>query len=163
MGRRRDDHILLTSAALGAVAGMRSMAAPALLSHEMAEHPLHDVESRLEHLLSSERVAQLLSLFAGGEMLADKAPFVPDRTSSVPLLGRALMGSLTAAAFAVHRRHPVFMPAVVGAASAIASTYGAYHLRRLSHEHLNVPDRLLGLIEDAVVVAMSKAIMESME
>ena len=163
MGRRGNDQILLKSAALGAVAGMRSMAAPALLSHELAEHGPDRGDGPIERLLSSEGVSRVLAVFAGGEMLADKAPFIPDRTSALPLIGRAVMGSLTAATYAAHRRHPVLMPAAVGAASAIASTFASYHLRRYVSEQLEVPDRLIGLVEDAIVVGLSRSLGDELE
>jgi uncharacterized membrane protein len=163
MDRRGDDKVILKAAALGAIAGMRSMAAPALLTHEFAEQGPDIGDGRFERLLSSDGVARVMALFAGGEMLADKSEFIPDRTSPLPLVGRAVIGSLTAAAFAVHRRHPVFVPAAVGAASAIASTFAAYHLRRYAREELNVPDKLLGLVEDAIVVAVSKSLADEID
>jgi uncharacterized membrane protein len=163
MARGRDDTILLTAAALGAVAGLRSMAAPALLSHELSRGGHVGGGGGLEHLLTSETTSTLLTLLAGGEMLADKMPFIPDRTSGLPLTGRAVIGSLTAAVYAAHRRHPVFVAAVVGAAAAVASTYAGYHLRRIAAERFEVPDRILGMIEDALVVAATKGIAEAME
>ncbi len=134
------------------------MAAPALLTHELSDGASGRPANRLEQLLTSEGVARLLALFAGGEMLADKAPFMPNRTDPAPLVGRAVLGSLTAAAYAAHRRRPVALPAAIGGVAAVASTYGAFHLRRWAGEHLDVPDRVLGLIEDAVVVAASRAV-----
>jgi uncharacterized membrane protein len=153
----------VTAAALGALAGLRSMAAPALLSHEMSNDNDFRYLSRIERVLSSGTAAKLLALLAGGEMLADKTSIVGDRTSAVPLLGRAIMGSFTAAAFAADRRQRILLPAAIGAAAAIASTYAAFHLRRLAAEHFEVPDRVLGMIEDAIVVGAGKGITEMME
>jgi uncharacterized membrane protein len=139
------------------------MAAPALLSHEMStEHDGPDV-GRLDRLFSSAAFSHVLALLAGGEMVADKTDMVGDRTSAVPLLGRAVMGSLAAAAFAANRRQNIFVPAAVGAAAAIGSTYAAFHLRRMASERFDVPDRLLGMIEDAIVVGVGKGIAEMME
>jgi uncharacterized membrane protein len=163
MGRGRDDSVLLISAALGALAGLRSMSAPALLSHEMSTEGDAHFLSRIERLLSSDRVANVLALLVGGEMLADKTSLVGNRTSAVPLLGRAIMGSFTAGAFAANRRQRVLLPAAIGAASAIASTYAAFHLRRLAAERFDVPDQVLGMIEDAIVVAAGKGLSEVIE
>jgi uncharacterized membrane protein len=157
-----NEHILLTAAALGAITGVRSMAAPALLSHELAERGSFGDDTRLERFLTSQSTSRLLTLFAGGEMLADKVHFVPDRTAALPLLGRAMIGSLTAAAYAVNRRHPVLLPAAVGAAAAVASALAAFHLRRIAAEQLRVPDRLLGMMEDGLVVAASRGIASAM-
>jgi uncharacterized membrane protein len=163
MGRgRRDDTVYVTAAALGAIAGLRSVAAPALLSHEMSEeHDPH--ETMLERVLSSENTARLLTLLAGAEMIFDKTDAVGDRTSAAPLIGRTLMGSMTAAAFAANKRRPVLLPALIGGATAVAVTFAAFHLRRLAAEKLNLPDRLLGMIEDALVVGASRGVAEIME
>lgn len=158
MARRGNDSVVLTAAAVGAIAGLRSLAAPALLTHELAEDGDADEFGVFERVLTSERTANILAVVAGGEMLADKTPYVPDRTDPLPLLGRAVIGSVTAAAFAVRRRHSVLLPAAVGAVSAIASTFAAYHARRYAKDHFHIPDRLLGFAEDAIVVAASKAV-----
>jgi len=163
MGRRgRNDTVLMTAAALGAVAGLRSMSAPALLSHEMAEEDDRPANS-IERLLSSDVTARVLALMAGGEMLADKTAMVGNRTSPIPLIGRALMGSLTAAAFAANRRNAILLPAAVGAVAAVAATYAAYHIRRIASERLDIPDRLVGLVEDAIVVGASRGIAGMMD
>jgi uncharacterized membrane protein len=163
MARRRNDPILLTAAGLGALAGLRSMSAPALLSHELAEDGVARGRHRLERVLSSPVTARLLALFAGGEMLADKTSLVGSRIAPLPLAGRAVIGSLTAATFAMNRRQGLVAPAMIGAAAAVAATYAAFHLRRLAGERLGVPDQFLGMIEDALVVAAGKGIAEFME
>jgi uncharacterized membrane protein len=104
-----------------------------------------------------------MALLAGGEMLADKTDVLPNRTALTPLVGRAVLGSVAAAAFAVHRRHPVLVAAAVGAASAVASTFAAFHLRRIAREEYDVPDALLGLIEDGIVVTASKLVMDTID
>ncbi|MQA91952.1 MAG: DUF4126 domain-containing protein [Gemmatimonas sp.] len=163
MERRGNDQILLKAAAIGAVAGMRSMAAPALLARGLSEDGLGNDGGRVEKLLSSKGVTRVLSLFAGGEMLVDKAPFALNRTSPLPLVGRAVIGSLAAAALSAHRHVPVLFPAAVGATSAIASTFATYHARRLAVERFDVPDRLLGLIEDALVLGISRTLADEID
>jgi uncharacterized membrane protein len=163
MARRRDNTVLLTSAALGAIAGLRSMAAPALLTHEIAEDGDAEEFGPFERILTSERTSQLLAAMAGGEMIADKTPYVPDRTNPAPLIGRAVIGSMTAAAFAMRRHYPPFLPAAIGAISAVASTFAAFHTRRYITQEFRVPDRLIGLAEDAIVMAASKAIADTVE
>ena len=153
-----NDDLLLTAAAVGAISGLRSTAAPALLTYELAGDAVGPAASGLEAMLTSKGVARGLTFVAGLEMVADKAPFTPDRTDPGPLIGRALLGSLTAAALAAHRRQPVALPALVGAAAAVGSAFAAFHLRRYAGERLNVPDRLLGLVEDAVVIGAARAL-----
>jgi uncharacterized membrane protein len=163
MIHRETEPVLLTAAALGAITGMRSMAGAALLTHELGERRSHPGASAFERALGSDALSHLLALFAGGEMLMDKTSLVPDRTSALPLAGRAVVGSLTAAAYAAHRRHPVALPAAIGALSAIASTFAMFHVRRLAADHFHVPDRLLGMLEDALVVAASRGVVAALD
>lgn len=139
------------------------MAAPALLTHEVAEGDLNGGSGRLHRMLASNGFSRLLAALSASEMLADKSSLVGDRTDVLPLAARAAMGSFTAAAFASERRHRPLLPAAVGAAAAIASTYAAFHLRRFAGRHLSVPDSVLGMVEDAVVVAASGALSEFLE
>ena len=153
----------MTAVAIGAITGIRSMAAPALLSFEVREMGDADEFGPLERILSSKATPRILAVLAGGEMLADKTDVVPDRTSAVPLLGRATIGAVTAAAYAVQRREPVGLPALVGAVSAIASTFAIFHLRRLASERYKIPDTLFGFAEDAIVLGASKLVANSIE
>lgn len=163
MAKRGNKAVLLTSAALGAIAGLRSMTAPALLTHELAEDGDADALGPLERMLTSEHTSRLLALMAAGEMLADKSPYIPDRTDPVPLIFRTVIGSVTAATFAVKRRCSPYLPAAVGAVSAVASTYAAFHVRRHVTVRFTIPNRLIGLAEDGVVMAASKAVMETVD
>ncbi len=162
-GSRGIDRVLANSVALGALTGLRSVAASALLSHELADARDRQPSGGLADLLATPTASRVLALLASGEMLADKTSLVGDRVSPIPLTGRAIMGSLTAAAFAGSQRRPVLLPAVLGAAAAIATAYAAFHLRRLAAEHFEVPDRVLGMVEDAVVIAASRGIASAME
>lgn len=139
------------------------MAAPALLSHEMADTEDTGEFGPLENILTSDVTAYLLTLMASGEALADKTDFVPDRTSAVPLIGRAVIGSVVAAAFAIQRKQSAALPALIGAAAAVASTFGAFHARKFAREHYDVPDALLGLLEDGIILAASKAVVDTIE
>src|SRR5690606_37133749 len=151
------------SAALGAITGVRSMAAPALLAYELAEEGEPAPRVAAQRLLSSPIASRVLALLAGGEMAADKSPRTPDRTSPGPLIGRAVIGSLTAETYAASRRHQVLLPALVGAGAAVASAFAAFHVRTYVTERLKAPDKLIGMIEDALVVAASRWMAAGME
>jgi uncharacterized membrane protein len=138
MARRGDDSTLVTAAALGALSGMRSMAAPRLVARVLQKGKRSSAGSGL-----TRTAARFVSLAAAGEMLADKSPWIPDRTATLPLAGRALLGSLSAVAYAHHRRHPLLSHGAVGAAAAVISTFAAFHVRRMAKEHLNVPDAIV--------------------
>ena len=146
---------LALAAGFGLVAGMRSMSAPAFLSRRLAALPtrrLHQ-SGAAAHLLGSSRAATALTVLAVGEMVADKTPAVPARTEPPALGGRIAMGALSGAAVAGWRGGTTVGAALVGAAAAAASTHLAYVLRRDAGRASGIPDPLLGLAEDALVVA----------
>lgn len=124
---------LLVAAAMGAVAGSRTMLAPALVAR--ARHaPL----------------AGPLALAAAGELMADKLPFMPARTTTLPLLGRAFSGAAVGAALTPHRRAA---GAVAGALGALAAAY-VLTGTRLACEERRVPNAFAGLCEDAAALAV---------
>ena len=75
-----------------------------------------------------------------------------DRTEPPPLLGRIAMGALSGAIVAAWRGGPATGAALVGGIAAAASTYLAYQLRKAAGQATGVPDPLLGLAEDALVI-----------
>ncbi len=162
--RRPDgiDPVVVTAAALGVISGMRSMSAPALLAYELSEDGDPQPRDAVQRALASPITARLLAVLAGSEMVADKSSSIPDRTSPGPLIGRAVIGSLTAATYAANRRHSVLVPALVGAGAAVASTFAAFHLRAFITHRFNAPDKLVGMIEDGLVVATSRWIAGTM-
>lgn len=140
------------AAGMGAIAGMRSMSAPALLSRHLSQQKQRGRGAAVR-LLSSRRTAAALTLFAGGEMVVDKTPFVPSRTEPPSLAGRVLAGALSGAAIAGRRGGSQVGAALLGAAAALGATHLAYNLRVVAEKRFGVPDAILGFVEDAVVWA----------
>jgi uncharacterized membrane protein len=143
------------AAGMGCIAGMRSMSAPALLSRRMTgRFPSRD--GRTVRLLSGQRTATALTCLAAGEMIADKTPFVGNRTELPSLAGRTLSGALAGAAIAgftgTRRSSAVF----IGAAAALGFTFVAYRLRKYASESTGLPDVVFGLAEDVAVVLLGR-------
>jgi uncharacterized membrane protein len=137
---------------LAAVAGLRSVAGPALLSRAVRRGNVGELRGTPFAALGSPKVSAALQLLMVGEMVGDKMPFVPSRTSAPALLGRALSGALVGAAlFASAERRPA-SGAALGALSAIAAAYVGEKLRVKGTEKLGVPDPVLGLLEDGIVL-----------
>jgi uncharacterized membrane protein len=86
---------------------------------------------------------------AVGELIADKLPFMPDRTRAIPLITRAVMGGLSGAAVCAYRKRNVPLGAALGALAAVGAAFAAFKLRKKLSETL--PGPLVGLAEDAVV------------
>ena len=150
------------SAAIGALAGMRSMAAPAALSHALSRSR-RKPDGGVARILSSRVAAGILKVLAAGEIAADKHSATPARTDVAPLAGRAVIGSICAVAIAQRFRGPVLGSAVIGGASAVGAAYAAYYLRKMAGELLPVPDQALGAAEDLVVVSMGTAVANAVE
>jgi uncharacterized membrane protein len=140
------------AAGLAAIAGLRSMAAPALLSQTLRRGGLEGLRGTPFTALGRPKVSITLQLLMIGEMLGDKAPFVPSRTSAPGLLGRVLSGSLVGAAlFGAGDRRPI-PGAALGAISAVAAAYVGEKLRVEATDKLGVPNPVAGLLEDGIVL-----------
>lgn len=135
---------------LGTVAGLRSAMAPALLSRAAARGDLEGIEDTAFARATSKKVSRVLVVLAIGEVLVDKTPLVPARTSGPPLFGRAGSGAMVGAALYASEKRVVAVGAALGAAAAIAGAYAGEGFRQRMGERLGVPDPALALLEDAM-------------
>jgi len=135
---------------LGAVAGVRSMSAPALLSRAASRGYIGGIEDTRFAFLASPRTARILTVLAVGEAVADKLPFAPDRISAPGLIGRMASGGLVGAALFAAAERRASIGAGLGLLSAAASSYPSYYLRVKTQEKLGAPNWAVGLVEDAL-------------
>ncbi len=137
----------------GAVAGLRSMTAPALISRlvQSGRLPMASSVSTIFQHMSSTKISTALAV---GELIADKLPFIPSRISTGPLIGRAITGGLSGAAIANSRRRSPLLGAMLGAAAALGAAYAAYQLRKKITTDWHIPDTLVALAEDAIAVGV---------
>jgi uncharacterized membrane protein len=150
----------LQSFCIGIIAGMRSMSAPALVSNYLAEKQSVEIENSAFRFLASQKTANVLTVLAIGEIIADKLPIVPDRISPVPLIGRGISGATCGAALCIAEDERTEIGALAGLTGAIISTYGFYYLRQKLSNDAGIPNLLLGLTEDALVVKGGRSILE---
>lgn len=143
------------AAAFGAIAGLRCISAPAALSHQLSKRLIQWNRGPVQSVLRDDTVSSILLAAAAGEMVADKLPFTPDRIKPGPLAIRAASGAAVGWAIGRNPESRAFL-AFVGATSAIATSFAAYGLRRYLAKHTFLPDALLGLGEDALVVALAR-------
>lgn len=148
-----DSDLAWRAAGLGAIAGMRSMAAPAALSRAVERGDVDGLEGTLFAALGLSGVSKVLTTFEIGEMFVDKLPvIVPSRTSLPPLLGRAASGAFVGAVLFASEKRPVVAGGILGAASALAAAYVSERLRLQIAGRLGVPDPVVALSEDALVL-----------
>ena len=94
----------------------------------------------------------VLRIFEIGELIVDKLPVTPSRTSPPPLLGRMASGALVGAALFASEDRDTAVGGLLGAAAALASAYAGESLRVRAAQRLGVPDPFVALIEDAIVL-----------
>ena len=149
------------AAALGWIAGMRSLTPPALLTRTLSDRrgPARLLGRRqTARALGSSAARALLPLAAVGEIAADKVPGMPARTSPPVLAGRLASGALVGAAVAAARRADPAPAAVAGALAAVASSFVMMRLRLRAGDALGVPDAVVALAEDALAVGLGAAV-----
>ncbi len=154
---------LLPAFGLGAVTGIRSMMGLAFFSDHAKDEKKSwqgkDSNPALD-LLKNPQVANLVKMMAAGEVVMDKLPLIPARTSAAPLIGRVVMGGLVGAAIS---KNKWIQGAAAGAVGALVATYAITYLRKTLHEDRHIPNVVLGIAEDALVVNAANAIVAHYE
>ncbi len=146
---------------LSALAGLRGVSAPAFLSYYLSHGRNKKLGGTIFSPLGDERVSALLGLAAVGEIIADKLPFVADRTDIGPLVGRAASGALVGAVIFINEGEQPLAGAATGVITALASTLLSFQLRTRSTSKLHIPNVLAGLLEDGIVVAAGSRLISS--
>ncbi len=136
---------------LGAISGMRSMMAPAVIAWAARRSGL-DLESTPFSLFKANGIGKTAAALALGEVIADKMPFMPNRTDHAALLARAVSGGAAGAAVFKARRKSMLLGAMIGAAAAVGATYGSYYARKKAARYFDVSDRVIALIEDGIAL-----------
>ncbi|GAC1374081.1 MAG: hypothetical protein NVSMB30_16630 [Hymenobacter sp.] len=144
---------------LATLAGMRSMSAPAFLSHQLSRQPRAGLAGSSLRFLQKPGTASVLKLLAAGEMVADKLPGMPARMAPPALLGRLLSGALVGAAWYRSRHGSALGGGVLGGVVAVAATLVSYALRTGISEQAGLPVALVGVGEDALVLAGGGALL----
>jgi uncharacterized membrane protein len=143
------------------LAGMRSMSAPALLSHHLTNRPSWFLLSSPLRLLQKPLVASGMKVVAAAEMVADKMPFMPDRIAPSILLGRLLSGVLVGATWYKSREGSLVAGGLVGGLGAVAATFISYALRKGISAQSGTNIAAVGVGEDAVVLGSGAALLRA--
>ena len=144
---------LLFAFLIGLFAGLRSLTPPAAtawatyLGWLKLEGPLS--------LIGSLPSVIVLTLLAAGELVADKLPKTPNRTSPLGLIARVVTGGLSGACVASAGGQGALLGALLGAAGGVAGCFGGYQARTRLVKTLGKPDIYVAIIEDVVAVAGS--------
>jgi uncharacterized membrane protein len=141
--------------AIGAVSGLRSMTGPAVVA-EAASRRILRLKGTPLAWLGSGTAARTSAVLALGELVADKLPFMPNRTDPPGLAARFLSGALCGIAVAGRRnRRERIISALVAGAAAVGAAYVGNQYRK----RVKLPPLAAALIEDAVAVGSGAAVV----
>ncbi len=154
---RSDFETYFKASALGAVAGLRAMTAPALLSYFASNRENNEFEN---NPLTSRKVSVFLGLLAAGELIGDKLPFTPNRTDAPGLIARIISGAVVGGLVCARRKKSVPAGVAIGALSSVAAAYAGQIIRQTIAEKSGIPSAVLGIVEDAIAIGIGVSVLK---
>lgn len=139
------------ASALGAVAGLRAMTAPALLSYFASNRENNEFENNPP---SSRKSSVVLGLLAAGELVGDKLSFTPNRTDASGLITRIISGAVVGGFVCARRKMSVPAGVAIGAVSSVAAAYAGQNIRQAIAEKSGIHSAVLGAVEDAIAIGI---------
>ncbi len=97
----------------------------------------------------------VFTLLALGELIGDKLPKTPARTSAFPLIARIIFGGLVGAIAAKGLAGSPLEGAVLGGISAVAGAFLGFHVRQWLVKEKNCRDWYIASAEDALTILLS--------
>jgi uncharacterized membrane protein len=144
---------LLFAFLIGLFAGLRSLTAPAATA--WAAHLEWLKLERPLSLIGSLPAVVIFTVLAVVELVADKLPRTPSRTSPPGLIARIVTGGLTGACVAASGAQGALLGAVLGVTGGVVGCFGGCYARTRLVKALGTPDIYIALLEDLVAVAGS--------
>ena len=146
---------------LGFAAGLRSQVPVALLAIATQRGDFDPGTGRLARRFgSNEGVLGAVVAFAG-EVVADKLPMTPARTTTGPFLQRLATGATVGAAVQYDAGRPRGPGVLLGAVGAGAGAFAGSRARVMLADRTGLPNPLLGALEDLVTVGLAVAVVSA--
>lgn len=144
---------------LGFVAGIRSQIPVALLAVEAQQGRFDPGAGRLARRFATPEAMRAALVAAAGEVVADKLPATPARTTRGLFGQRLATGATIGAAVNYDAGQPRPLGALLGAAGAGAGAFAATRARAFAADRTRLPGPLLGALEDLFAVALALAVV----
>lgn len=141
--------VFLLALGIGLVTGLRSMTGPAVVCWAAHLGWINLEGSRLS-LMGSTAATYAFSAFAIGELVADKLPFIPNRTSPGPLFGRIVLGALCGATLCAAGDYSMALGAVLGGVGGLVGAFAGYQARKGLVAKLGCADWVVAVLEDLI-------------
>lgn len=148
------DYFLAFVLGIGLVAGLRSLAAPAVVAWAAHLGWLNLAGSRVAFMASTAAVV-VFSLLALGELIADKLPGIPRRIAIAPLLARICTGALCGACLAAAASRSLLSACLLAGLGGVIGAFAGYEIRRRVVSQLHVKDFIVAVFEDLIAIGLA--------
>ena len=148
------NYVFAFAIGIGIVAGLRSLLAPAVVAWA-AHFDLLNLNGSPLAFMGSRTAVVIFSIFAIGELVADKLPKTQKRTALGPLLARILLGGLSGACLSAAAGKSLLAGALLGGIGGVVGSFAGYEIRRRIMTNLHVKDLFVALCEDLVAIALA--------
>jgi len=142
--------VLLLAMLIGVVAGLRSMAAPAVVAWA-AHLGWINLHGTWASWVATTSTVVVLTVLAVGELIADKLPKTPPRITVPSFATRFALGAFAGAVIGA-AWHYTFSSLGAGVIGAVIGTLSGYHARRMLAAHNYGPDLPIAMLEDAIAI-----------
>jgi uncharacterized membrane protein len=142
---------LIAMPLLGLVTGLRSMTPMAVLCW-FAHLGNLPVDGTWASWTAKPAFVILFTVLALGELVADKLPRTPNRTSPIPLIARLALGGLVGAIVAAGLNGSGVEAVILGVSGALIGTFAGFLIRRETVVRLKWKDWHVALFEDLIAV-----------
>jgi uncharacterized membrane protein len=152
------DSVFALALAIGLVAGLRSLTAPAAVSWAAWMRWI-DLDGTPLSFLGSTVAVVGLSILAVAEYVADLLPSTPSRTTPGPLVARILLGAVSGAALTAAAHRSLLAGALLGGAGGLIGAFAGYQARTRLVAALKIRDKWIALTEDLVAIVLAFVIV----
>lgn len=149
-------NIYLRALIVGAMAGMRSLVTPSIVSESLASEVSPNLHGSVLSLLAARNVRRVLKAGCTTEIICDKLPFMPDRTDPSSLIFRFISGAVCGAAICKAEGQSSPLGAAIGGVTAVVSAHVCYNIRRKLVADQTASDTLVAVAEDALVMTLGR-------
>ncbi|HXM94283.1 MAG TPA: DUF4126 family protein [Candidatus Dormibacteraeota bacterium] len=144
--------LLLLCLLLGCVAGLRSLTAPAVVCWAAHLGWLHFAGTKFA-FIDQRATLTVFTLLALAELITDKLPKTPARTSGPGLIARIVLGAACGTALAISAGGSLLFATIAGVIGALVGTFAGYNVRRALVTRAHLPDFVVALAEDLLAIA----------
>ena len=137
--------------AIGMIAGLRALTAPAVVSWAAHLGWLNLQDSHLAWMGSIAAVA-IFSILALAEIINDKLPATGSRLAPPSLVIRSVTGALAGSGLAIAAYQSLLLGILVAIVGALAGSFIGYQARHQIVAGLKIPDFPIALVEDAIAI-----------